>query len=268
MRSLSQYAALSAALLSATASAGVVIVNHGEWTLYAGPYAAAFEANIANDFAGGSGGNFLIYSNNFGLNNSTLINAIRSAGHTVTVNTGVTFDLPTLSAYTGIFLGGYIGACDATVLTHCMNSGGHVYLAGGAAAISPKDTLWDSFLNCFGFGTSYNGISGNIAPSTSHPIFAGIASLYYDNGNTVILTGISRTPTGSQSAPPPALASSASAKSQAAPSPGPPRSRSMAWACSPALCSAAFNLPPEPRTLRPSIPKGARRHVQSRRTEV
>jgi hypothetical protein len=178
-------------LLSAPASAGVVIVNHGEWTLYAGPYAAAFEANIANDFAGGSGGNFLIYSNNFGLNNSTLINAITSAGHTVTVNTGVTFDLPTLSAYTGIFLGGCIGACDATVLTHCMNSGGHVYLAGGAAAISPKETLWDSFLNCFGFGTSCNGVSRNIAPSTSHPIFAGIVSLYYDNGNTLILTAAS-----------------------------------------------------------------------------
>jgi hypothetical protein len=193
MRSLLLCAALSAALLSAPASAGVVIVNHDEWTLYTGPNAAAFGANIANYFAGGPGGNFLIYSNNFGLNNSTLINAITSAGHTVTVNTGVTFDLPTLSAYTGISLGGYIGAYNATVLTNYVNGGGHVYLAGGTGAISPEETLWDSFLNNFGFdfGTSYNGISGNIAPSTSHPIFAGISSLYYDNGNTVILTGVS-----------------------------------------------------------------------------
>lgn len=178
-------------LLSAPGFGGVVIVNHDEWTLSDyGVNAGQFGANIANYFAGGPGGNFLIYSTNFGLNNSTLINAITSAGHTVTVNPGITFDLPTLSAYTGIFLGGYTGSYNATVLTNYVNNGGKVYLAGGTG-IGSEDTVWDSFLGNFGFdfGTSYNGISGTYAPLTPHPIFAGISSLYYDNGNTVILTG-------------------------------------------------------------------------------
>lgn len=60
--------------------------------------AAQFGANIANYFAGGAGGNFLIYSTDtFGLANSTLINAITSAGHAVTVDPAIPFDLPTLS---------------------------------------------------------------------------------------------------------------------------------------------------------------------------
>ncbi len=182
---------LALILLCVPAAGGIVIVNHDEWTLATGTYAAQFGANIANYFAGGPGGNFLIYSNNFGLNNATLTGAITGAGHTVTVNTGVTFDLPTLSTYTGVFLGGYIGGYNASVLTSYVNNGGNVYLAGGTGALIGEDSVWDSFLNNFGFefGPSYNGIGGNFAPSTSHPIFTGVPSLYYDNGNTVILTG-------------------------------------------------------------------------------
>ncbi len=184
-------AALSAAAVLTPAHAGIVIVNHDEWTLSSyGVNAATFSANIAHYFAGGSAGNFLIYSNNFGLNNSVLINAITSAGHSVTVNTSVTFDLPTLSAYTGIFLGGYIGGYNATVLTSYVNNGGNVYLAGGTG-LSAEDTVWDAFLNNFGFdfGPSYNGITGTFAPSPGHPIFSGVPALYYVNGNTVILAG-------------------------------------------------------------------------------
>jgi hypothetical protein len=170
-----------------------VIVNHDEWTLSSsGVNAAQFGANIANYFAGGPGGNFLIYSDNtFALVNSTLINAITSAGHTVTVNTAIPFDLPTLSAYTGIFLGGYVGSYNATVLTNYVNNGGNVYLAGGTGMIANEDTVWDSFLANFGFeyGASYNNILGAFAPTTGHPLFAGVPSLFYYYGNTVILTG-------------------------------------------------------------------------------
>lgn len=180
-------------LFPAAGTAGVVIVNHDEWTLSgSGVSAAQFGANIANYFAGGPGGNFLIYSDNtFALANSTLTNAITSAGHTVTVDTGVTFDLPTLSAYTGIFLGGYIGSYNATVLTSYVNNGGSVYLAGGTGGIGNEDTVWDPFLANFGFdfGTSYNAIIGAFAPTTNHPVFAGVSSLFYYYGNTVILTG-------------------------------------------------------------------------------
>jgi len=172
-RTLSAFLLL-AFLVPAASDAGIVIVNHDEWTLCSsGVNAAQFGANIANYFAGGPGGNFLIYANNFGLNNSMLINAITSAGHSVTVNPGITFDLPALSAYTGVFLGGYTGSYNATVLTNYVNNGGAVYLAGGTGAVSGEDTVWDSFLANFGFdfGTSCNGINGTFAPSTPHGFF-------------------------------------------------------------------------------------------------
>lgn len=184
-------AALAAALML-PASAGIVIVNHDEWTMSDGrPNAGLFAANVANYFAGTPGGNFLIYSHNFGLDNATVINAVTAAGHTITANTAVTFDLPTLSAYTGIFLGGYLGNFDAAVLTNYVNNGGRVYLAGGTGSIANEDSVWDPFLNNFGFefGSSYNGIIGTFAPASGHPIFNSISSLYYNNGNTVILTG-------------------------------------------------------------------------------
>lgn len=179
-------------LWSAPALAGVVIVNHDEWPLSSsGVNGADFGVNIANYFAGGPGGNFLIYSPGFGLNDSALISAISAAGHTVTVDTGVTFDLPTLSGYTGIFLGGYIGDFDAGVLTNYVNNGGNVYLAGGTGALPNEDSVWDPFLNNFGFefGPSYNTTYGVYPILGSHPIFTGIPELFYYWGNTVILTG-------------------------------------------------------------------------------
>ena len=56
--------AACALMFAAPVQAGIVIVNHDEWTLSSsavnGP---SFGVNIANYFAGGSGGSFLIYSN-------------------------------------------------------------------------------------------------------------------------------------------------------------------------------------------------------------
>lgn len=83
-----------------------------------------------------------------------------------------------------------MGGSNATVLTSYVNNGGNVYLAGGT--VTPgEDSVRDSFLANFGFefGPACNHISGYIVPSTSHPIFAGGSSLYYLNGNSVLLTG-------------------------------------------------------------------------------
>ncbi len=153
--------------------------------------AALCGASIVNDFAGGPGGNFLIYSNNFGLYNATLANAIPSAGHSVTVSTSVTFGLPALSACAGIFLVGYMGGYNAAVLASHFNNGGDVDLADGTGAIGGEVTVRDSFLNNFGFdfGPSCKGIGGTFAPSPGHPIFSGVPALHNDNGNTVILAG-------------------------------------------------------------------------------
>lgn len=195
MRHAILIALLLATLWPTSSRAGVVIVNSDDWPLSDfGANAAQFGANIANYFAGAPGGNFLIYSTHpIALNNSTLINAITAAGHNVTVDVGVTFDLPTLSAYTGIFLGGYMDSSySAAVLTNYVNNGGNVYLAGGTGGIWDEDSVWDSFLANFGFefGPSYNySINGAFAPSTSHPIFASIPGLTYLHTNDVILTG-------------------------------------------------------------------------------
>jgi hypothetical protein len=52
-----------------------------------------------------------------------------SAGHSWTVSTAVTFDLPTLLQYEGVFLAG--NAVDNQVLINYVNNGGNIYLAGG-----------------------------------------------------------------------------------------------------------------------------------------
>lgn len=181
-----------AVFLPAAATAGIVIVNHDEWPLSDyNPYASQLAVNIANYFAGGPGGYFLIYSNNFGLFNATLFSALSSAGHSYSADIYVPFDLPTLSAFTGVFLGGYLGSYNSAVLRDYVNAGGNVYLAAGTAAIANEDTVWDSFLASFGFefGPSYNNIVGAIAPTSPHPIFAGVPNILYVHGNTVILTG-------------------------------------------------------------------------------
>ena len=142
--------------------AGKIVVNHDEWTLANGqPNAGAFAANIANWFSPGGPGSFLVYSNSWGLDNATFTGALTGAGHSVTVNTAAPFTLPGLSAYDGVFLGGYVGAYDASVLTSYVNGGGNVYLMGGVG-VSGEDSIWDGFLNNFGFefGPSYNGIGG------------------------------------------------------------------------------------------------------------
>lgn len=181
------------ALLVAPAFAGKIVVNHDDWTMSNGqPNAGQFAASIANWFSPGGPGNFLVYANNFGLNNATFTGALAGAGHSVSVNTGVTFDLPNLSAYDGVFLGGYLGGYDASVLASYVNGGGNVYLMGGSASVPSEDPVCDGFLNNFGFdyGTSWNGIGGTFAVTSGHPIFAGAASLYYNNGNTVTLFGV------------------------------------------------------------------------------
>ena len=37
-----------------------------------------------------------------------------------------------------------------------------------------------------GFGSSYNGVTGDIAISSAHPIFAGVDHLYQNNGNDAL----------------------------------------------------------------------------------
>lgn len=176
-----------------TAEAVIIVVNHDEWTLSNTGFAQAtadpgtFATNIASLMAGGFG-TFHAYSTNFGLTQSSLATAMTGAGHAWTTGTGITFDLPTLLGYDGIFLGG--NAADNDILIDYVEAGGNVYLMGGTGAggATAEAARWNTFLNHFGLnyvGGSYNGVSGTLATSSVHPIFAGVDHLYYDNGNTV-----------------------------------------------------------------------------------
>lgn len=181
-----------AAFLCAPVQAGYVVVNHDEWTLsdtgFSSADAGTFALNVASLFTGGGTGSFLVYSNNFGLTGNSLQSTMTGAGHSWTKSTAVSFDLATLSAYDGVFVGG--DAANNAVLTSYVNAGGDVYLLGGTGGggAAAEAARWNDFLNAFGlqYASTYNGISGNLAISSSHPLFSGVGTLYHGNGNSII----------------------------------------------------------------------------------
>lgn len=181
-------------LFACNAYAGRIILANDEWTFTntgfssANAGATAFATNIADLFSDGGSGNFLAYSTNFGLTQSSLATTMTSAGHTWTANTGVSFDLSTLLTYDGIFLAG--DAADNDVLIDYVNAGGNVYLAGGTGwgGSLAEANRWNTFLGDFGlaFGPTYNGVIGNIAINSTHSIFDNVDYLYQNNGNDAL----------------------------------------------------------------------------------
>lgn len=186
-------------LAPSQALAGRIVVNNDEWTtsnlgFSSAATAGTFVENLADFFLGGSGtGNFLAYSTNFSLTQSSFASTLTSAGHSLTVSTAITFDLPTLLTYDAVFVA-ISPIADNGVLTSYVNNGGGVYLAGGTGIGGPtaEADAWNTFLNAFGLGLvggAYNGVGGTLAVTGVHPILNGVSSLYYNNGNTVIPVG-------------------------------------------------------------------------------
>jgi hypothetical protein len=181
--------------LSQAASAGRVVLNNDEWTFtdygfsMATPSTMTFATNLAS-FMNIDGGacNLLVYSSNFGLTGSALNGALTGAGCSVTYSTGA-FDLPTLSAFDGVLLGGMQFGYNAATLTSYVNGGHSAYIAAGTASIGNEDSAWDAFTHEFGldFGPSYNGITGTLPIIGGDPLLAGVSQLYFNNGNTVSL---------------------------------------------------------------------------------
>jgi hypothetical protein len=175
------------------AQAGRIVLANDEWTLSdtgfssSGTQPGQFALNVANWFTG-STGNFLVYSNNFGLTGASLQTVMTVAGYNWTIQSGTIDQNPTLAylqGYNAVFLAG--NPVNDTTLINYVNGGGNVYLAGGTGLID-EPTVWNPFLNAFGlsFGPSYNGISGNMAISSTHPIFTGVSVLYQNNGNNTL----------------------------------------------------------------------------------
>ena len=169
---------------------GKIVVANDEWTLSNSGYSNApdadrFAQNVANRFTGGRSGNFLAYTNSFGLTSTQLANTMRNAGHTWTVSTAGTLNLSRMQTYDAIFLGGYYANIVIADLIQYVQNGGNVYLMGGATS---EAGFWNPFLNAFGlsFASFYNGIGGNLPINSPHLIFAGVSRLYQSNGNSII----------------------------------------------------------------------------------
>jgi hypothetical protein len=187
---------------AASSFAGQIIANNDEWTLSNAGFAAAGSANattIAQNSArfmtGASGGAAIwIDSNNFGLDQNMLATAL--GGYTLTdTATFSDFTLATLQNYKAVFLGGdALTAADEAALVAYVNAGGGVYIAAGTASFGSaavEAAQWNTVLNPFGLtmASAYNGVAGTIATSGQAPVLTGVAQLFYNNGNSVSVTG-------------------------------------------------------------------------------
>jgi hypothetical protein len=175
------------------AQAGKIVLTNDEWMLTdygfstSGTQPGQFALNVANWFSGATG-NFLVYSNNFGLTGSSLNTVMTGAGYGWTItNTPVVFNpaLAYLQTFNAVFLAG--NNIDNSVLISYVNGGGNVFLEGGTGTINDH-IAWTAFLNAFGldYGPNYNSIGGNIAINSPHPLFANVSSLYQNNGNDTL----------------------------------------------------------------------------------
>lgn len=184
-----------ALVLAQAATAGRVILNNDEWTLtdYGFGQSPASTTTYAQNLASymnidGGACNLLVYSNNFGLTGAQLNAALTGAGCTVTHSTGA-FDLATLSGYDGVFLGANPYNYNVATLAAYVSGGHSVYIAGGTGYNDGME--WDSFTHQFGldFAPNNNNIGGLIPIASTHPLFAGVTELYFNNGNSVSAFG-------------------------------------------------------------------------------
>jgi hypothetical protein len=183
-------AALIAVTSTTTVYASAIVVVNDEWPLSDSgfsnaPGAATFVANLVSEF----GTRIHAYSTNFGLTGGSLASAMSSAGATYSAGVAISFDLPTLSTFDAIFLGGtYLDGGQLAVLQSYAEAGGSVYIMGGTGngGAAVEAAAWNSFLSLYGlsFAPTYNGVSGNVAVS-GDAIFSGVGALFHSNGNSI-----------------------------------------------------------------------------------
>lgn len=182
--------------IAPTALAGKVVVSSDDQTFKAAGFVAPndgaqFARNVANFFTGGESGNFLAYSDNAALTGSELADAMQSAGHTWTVSTAVTFDLPTLLNYDAVFVGG--SNADVNVLVQYVSSGGNVYLAAGTGPdgffgdYATEAAIWNGFLQSEGLSLAFSedGECSDLFVSSEHALLSGVDSLAHCNGQDI-----------------------------------------------------------------------------------
>ncbi len=177
---------------------GRVVAVYDDWTLSntgfraAGTSAMAFARNVGRFLSSNTYGRFLVYSNDFGLRESTLRDAMIGVGHEWIADTGIRFDVPTLREFDGVYVLGDVGpsfpsSAANSVLIDYVESGGSVYVGAGTAVFGPA---MNSFAQHFGF--TFGGLDGSqglFALPSTHPIACNVDRIYAWNGNTMALTG-------------------------------------------------------------------------------
>ena len=185
---------------------GRIIVSHDEWTFSntgfdEAPDAEIFIKNITNwlrTCGKKSNNKFHALSNDFSLNESSLANIMRENSYSYTQGTNEDLTVENLKKYDWIYLAGPVANVNSSTLNRALKNyvdqGGNVYISAGTGDFGSAEgeaAYFNPFLANFGlrYGSSENEIRGSINPNSDHPIFANVSSLYYNNGNSVGLTG-------------------------------------------------------------------------------
>jgi len=173
------------------AHAGRVVANNDEWATSDTGYTSAgfastnnFVTNLAT-FLAGAGGNILVYSDVFALNQSFFKASLAAAGFNVTYGKASS----DLTGYDAVFLSETLPG-SVSGLTTFVNGGGGVYIGAGTGFPGPagEAARWNPFLASFGLqlDSVYNICCGNDpADNTNHALLNGVTQLYYRDGNTV-----------------------------------------------------------------------------------
>jgi len=195
-------AALSACLLvipagaaAQNASPGVVVLSGDDWALSDQAFSSLptdtrnLALNLASLLAR-PGGRIHAYSDFFAFTGAQLANTLNTAGYLYTVGVGINFDLATLSTFDAVFMG--IPLPDPArleVLKQYVARGGNVYIHAGNGLTDPDlvPNTWNPFLDAFGLrlGRGFNNLVGNIPVVSTHPLFAGVSSVYMQAGHPI-----------------------------------------------------------------------------------
>lgn len=176
---------------SVLADGGRIVVANDEWTLsnqgfnFAGQSVQQFVSNVIGYFGGP--GDYLAIATNFGLTQGLLKDAVEATGSTWTV-VPTAPSLDEMLEYDGVFSAGVPGGVTSQLMTAYVNAGGHLYIAGGAAA-GGEVQLWNGVLHMHGlsFQAGFNGVGGIIdVSSADHPVLAGVQQLYQNNGSSIV----------------------------------------------------------------------------------
>ena len=188
-------ASVALCLAASTAGSATIVVSADEWALSDPGYAIAGAANVdayVQNIVAEFGTRLHAYSTNFSYTGGQLATSMADAGATYSTGLGITFDLPTLSSFDGVLLGGnYLSDAEKTVLGQFVAGGGSVYIVAGTGIGGPEAeaAAWNDFLSPFGIQLlgSYVGPTGNVAVS-GDALFDGVSQLYQDNANGMQLT--------------------------------------------------------------------------------